>query len=142
MNSGPSGIRSPTVPVTTSVASPPTMRGRARRRSPIAPPTSSRIADATTPRRTYASRLGRSRMAACTVESDGPQTFGVETRREQRDHAREERGPGLPIVEDVGEDLGQVQARHTARCYRPVIDAPGARAGGDRAPARVRAAAS
>ena len=104
------------MPVTTSVARPPTMRGRARRRSPIAPPTSSRIADATAPMSTYASRLGRSLMAAWTVESDGPQTLG------SRPAANSANAPAMsavracPVVEDVGEDLGQRRSRHPPRC--------------------------
>ena len=127
MNTGPDGTRSPTVPVTTRVARPPTIRGRARRRSPIAPPTSSRIADATAPRSTYASRLGRSRMAACTVDSDGPQTFG------SRPAANSANAPARSVVracrssKTSARTLGSGGRGIPRGCYRPPI--PPKRAG-------------
>ena len=109
----PVGMRSPTVPVTTSVAQPAEDQGPARRRSPIAPPTSSRIADATTPRR----RTPRARaLADGRLHGRQPRApdLRVEARREQGERARQERRPRLPILEDVGEDLGQRRSRHPA----------------------------
>ncbi len=117
MNAGPSGIRSPTDPVTTSVARPPTMSGRARRRSPMAPPTSSRIADPTAPTRTKDSSSGRCRMADCTVDSDGPQTFGSRPAANSANEPATSEVSATPIVDDVGDEPGERRPRHTAGCY-------------------------
>ena len=118
MNTGPARDRSPTEPVTTSVARPADDEG------PRAPEVADRAADEQQDRRRDGAeehvRLEARALADGRLHGRqrGAPDLGVETRGEQRERARQERRPRLPIVEDVGEDLGQRRSRHTARCYR------------------------
>ena len=68
--------------------------------------------------------------------------LGIEAGGEQRARPGHERRSRRPVLDDVGEELGQRQARHTARCYRPPSPPGASRATGPATGPSAGAAAS